>query len=307
MSDENVVILLGVYGDAIYLAEQLQSLARQSHGNWSLLMSFDGMSPRARAEAERFAASQPERRIELIEGQDEGFATNYLSLLARVPDEADYIAFCDHDDVWVRHRLKRALNVLRGEPGPAMICGRTMICDENLRQFALSPLFRKEPGFANALVQNIGGGNTMVFNRAALELLAEALPHAGRIVAHDWWSYQVLTGMGAKVIYDPEPVLLFRQHGGNVFGSNATLRGRAERVMQFLGGRFRIWSDRTVESLWPLRDRLTPQNRQVLEDFQQARKSPLMTRLRLMRRAGIARQTPSAQLLLWLAVVFRLV
>ena len=39
------------------------------------------------------------------------------------------------------------------------------------------PLFERAPDFRNALVQSIAGGNTMVFNRAARDLLRLSLIH----------------------------------------------------------------------------------------------------------------------------------
>jgi len=49
----------------------------------------------------------------------------------------------------------------------------------------VSPLLSKAP--ANALVQSITGGNTMVFNNAARALLREA-GDAVSVFTHDWWA-----------------------------------------------------------------------------------------------------------------------
>ncbi|MEQ9261274.1 MAG: glycosyltransferase [Roseovarius sp.] len=304
---QHVTILLGVHGAAPFLTEQLESLAAQTHADWSVILSFDCDSRAARAQAEDFAARYPRHAVCCLDGPGEGFVANYLYLLGQVPEDADYVAFCDHDDVWLPQKLERALGFLAGESGAAMVCGRTIICDEALNRFAESPRFRHPPQFRNALLQSIGGANTMLLNRAAFGMLGAARPHAARTVAHDWWAYQVLAGMGARVIYDPEPMMLYRQHGGNLFGTNATWRARAQRLWQFLRGRLRDWSGRTAETLWPLRDRLTPENRQVLEDFAAAREARLVARVRLFRRAGIFRQTRGGQLFFWVAVVFRLI
>jgi hypothetical protein len=49
--------------------------------------------------------------------------------------------------------------------------------DRENRVIGLAPLFRKYPCFVNALMQNIAGGNTMVFNESARVLLNEAGPN----------------------------------------------------------------------------------------------------------------------------------
>ena len=76
----------------------------------------------------------------------------------------------------------------------------TMLDAEN-NEFGFSPLFSKPPSFANAIVQNIGGGNTMVFNNALRALLREAGKDVS-VISHDWWSYIVAAGCGGKIFYD---------------------------------------------------------------------------------------------------------
>ena len=87
-----------------------------------------------------------------------------------------WIAFADQDDQWLAGKLSRAIAALAAKDPevPALYCSRTWITDENLRGRRLSPSRPKPPGFANALVQNIAGGNTIVLNGAASKLIAAA-------------------------------------------------------------------------------------------------------------------------------------
>ena len=64
----------------------------------------------------------------------------------------------------------------------------------------------------------------MLFNAAAKRLF-EAVPDV-RVVAHDWWAYQLVSGAGGTVIYDPEPTVDYRQHGANLIGGNQGLRAK---------------------------------------------------------------------------------
>ncbi|GKY88625.1 glycosyltransferase family 2 protein [Sinisalibacter aestuarii] len=298
MADGRVAILLAIYNGAGFLAEQLDSLAAQSHDDWVLVVSCDGSTDGSRAVVERFAAAHPGRVAAIVEGPRRGFAQNFLALLDRVPEDAGFIAFCDQDDVWLPQKLARQIARLAREPAAAMVAGRTILCDAGLAEIGRSPLFARPPGFANALVQNIGGGNTMMFNRAALVRLRRAAPHAGGIVAHDWWAYQVLAGTGAAVIYDPEPLVLYRQHGANQIGQNATARARARRLGQLLGGRFRGWSNRSLASLAPIRADLTAENRALLDAFAAQRQRGLAGRVRGIGRLGLYRQTRPGQIAL---------
>lgn len=145
-------------------------------------------------------------------GEHVGFVRSFGSLLARA--DADYVAFCDQDDVWLPDKVSRAVARLEGVSGPALYCGRLSVVDEHLEPLALSPLPRRGLSFANALVESQAAGCTIVLNRAARELVAEFPAEA---VSHDWWLYLVLSALG-ELVYDPQPAILFRKHSGQAFG-----------------------------------------------------------------------------------------
>ena len=298
-----VAILLGTKDGAAYLAEQLQSFADQLHRNWVLIVSDDGSHDRTREMIERFAAEHP-RRVVLRDGPRQGVATNFLSLAADPTIAADYFAFSDQDDVWHADKLSRALAwlVTRPDGTPALYCGRTELMTEDGKTYGVSPLFRRPPGFRNALVQNLGGGNTMVFNRAAKQLVETA--GVPQVVLHDWWLYQLISAAGGEVCYDRQPVLRYRQHPHNLIGSNQGGPARLMRIRMMLGGRFRDWNETNVAALRGLPSHLiTPDNRRALESFATARAAPVLKRLLYLRRSGVYRQTRLGDLALWVAAL----
>jgi hypothetical protein len=215
------------------------------------------------------------------------------------------VSFCDQDDVWMADKTARAIAALKtvAREVPALYCGRTLHCDEGLRPLRPSPLFTRPPSFRNALVQNIGGGNTIVLNRAAFRMLAAASTRVEAVVSHDWWMYQLVAGSGGIVIYDREPGLLYRQHDGNAVGANGTARTAAQRFLRVMQGRFRDWNDQNVAALSATGDLLTPENRAILAAFGEMRRAPLHRRLRLMRTLRLHRQSRRDNLALWFAVL----
>ena len=134
-----------------------------------------------------FRAEHGPDRVEIREGPRQGFAANYLGLAGDPGIRADYYAFADQDDVWLPDRLARGLARVRAAPAgrPALYGGRTILIDEAGRETGRSLRFHAAPGFANALVQSIAGGNTMLFDGATKRLLETVRP--ATVVAHDWW------------------------------------------------------------------------------------------------------------------------
>jgi glycosyltransferase involved in cell wall biosynthesis len=303
MAGPHVAILMGTRNGARFLAAQLESIAAQSHRDWRLVVSDDGSTDATRAVLAGFAAAHG---VEIREGPRRGFAANFLALAGDPGIGADFYAFADQDDLWHPDRLARGLARLAAEPAgrPALVGGRTRLIDEDGNPCGLSPEFRAPPSFENALVQSIAGGNTMLFNAAAKRLF-EAAPEVP-VVAHDWWAYQLVSGAGGTVIYDPEPMVAYRQHGANLIGGNQGLRAKAARLRMLAAGRLAEYTDTNLAALEAAAALLTPEARAKVALMRLSRRRGLWARLALMRRLALYRQTRSGTLSLWLATAARL-
>jgi hypothetical protein len=193
---------------------------------------------------------------------------------------------------------------------PAVYASRSIHADAELRPRGPSTLHPRPPSFANALVQNVLGGNTIVMNPAATRLVAATSPAAlagDGVPFHDWWVYLVATGAGARVVNDPEPGLLYRQHDTNVLGAHAGLGGATARISTVLGGTWRGWIDRNLVALAEV-DRLAPGPRATFRAFTALRRDPSpRRRLAGLRALGIHRQTAAGNaLMVTLALAARL-
>ena len=300
-----VAILLCTYQGQIYLQAQLDSFVEQTHSNWELWVSDDGSRDGTHAILDQATKAWGKQKIYIHNGPKEGFCANFLSLTCKADIQADYYAYSDQDDIWKPEKLARAVAFLSEAPKdtPALYCSRTRVVDADDKSICMSPLFEKTPSFANALMQNIGGGNTMVFNEAARQLLIEAGEKV-RVVTHDWWAYLLVSGCGGQVFYDPKPTVRYRQHCSNLVGMNNSWPARFKRIQQLFQGRFREWNDLNISALKSVRGRLTPKNQQVLDQFITARQQSLLHRVIGFRRSGIYRQTLFGKLGLIIAVVF---
>ncbi|MEG5265959.1 glycosyltransferase family 2 protein [Pseudomonas sp. JDS28PS106] len=299
-----VAILMCTFNGAAYLKEQLESFAAQTFSDWVLYVSDDASTDDTCRILSEYQARWGAERLVILKGPCQGFASNFISLVQRRDIIGDYFAFSDQDDVWFSDKLARSLSCLSrvGETTPALYCARTCLVDADNNIIGKSPLFARPPSFQNALVQSLAGANTMLINRAARDLLLE-LPDDSPIVAHDWLTYLLVTGCGGEVIYDAQPGLYYRQHGGNLIGANATFMDRLARLRGMLSGRFIKWNDANLQVLFGMITRLSESNKRVLGEFAGGRQARLFKRLSALRRAGVYRQTLQGNLSLWLAIL----
>lgn len=299
----HVAILMGTLNGAAFLAEQLCSIYAQSHQDWTLYVADDGSEDATLEILIHTQGLWGVDKLHILHGPQQGFVANFLSLTCNQTLKGGFFAWCDQDDIWYTQKLARALNQLNTvTPAvPALYCGRTEMISESAVHMGYSPLFSKPPSFMNALVQSIAGGNTMVFNQTARALLAEAGVGVS-VVSHDWWLYQLVSGVGGVVYYDAQPTVRYRQHNENLVGANATWTARIVRLRMVLRGRFREWNEHSIQGLELMRHRLIDQNKIVLDCFKKVRSQSLWRRIVNCQRAGLYRQTMLGNLGLALAI-----
>jgi hypothetical protein len=218
---------------------------------------------------------------------------------------ADLYGFSDQDDVWLADKLARAVayfNASNESQLPRAYGSRTKIVDEALNPLGFSPEFTLPRSFRNALVQSIAGGNTQVFNQATKQLFEQA--GSQRVVSHDWWLYQIVKGAGGIFYYDPNPTLLYRQHANALVGGNQSFKGKIDRMLYVLNGRFKNWNDINYTALCNIRHLLTKDSQDILDIFGTFRGAKLKDRIRLLEVCGLYRQTWRGTFNLWLATIF---
>lgn len=304
MEASSIAVLLCTLNGERFLQEQLDSFARQWHEDTTLWASDDGSIDSTISILESYRVQSP-NSTNILKGPGSGHTANFLSLACNSDITADYYAYADQDDIWEAEKLTRALGALAEvTPGrPSLYCARTRAVTIDGRPAGLSPLFTKPPSFANALLQNIGGGNTMVMNRAARELLVEA----GNIdvVSHDWWTYLLISAAGGEVIYDSRPSLQYRQHTSNIVGSNRGLRARIRRTHRALQNRSRDWNSTNIAALNTVRHLITEENLVILDQFSRARNAGLLSRVQGVLASGVYTQTLSGNMSLAAAALLK--
>ena len=296
-----VALLMATRNGAAFLEQQLMSLAEQTHPAIDIHVSDDGSTDGTIDLLKAWQQRWSKGSFDIVSGPQKGFAENFRFLIVSAVVEAEYVAFCDQDDIWESQKLASAIAWLGAGDTARLFCSRTLNVDATGRPIGKSPLFAKPPSFRNALVQSLAGGNTMVLNRAAFALVREA-SFRSSFVSHDWWSYLIVSGAGGEVHYSPEPLVRYRQHGSNLVGANASMKARLHRLRRLYAGQFAQWTSLNLQGLALNTDLLTDDARLACERLQRARKGTMLQRLRGWRSSRVYRQTGWGSVGLWAAI-----
>lgn len=306
MQNTKVTILLATYNGTPFLDEQIHSFANQTWMDIDILVSDDGSTDGTNELLKTWQSRWTKGAFVILEGPKKGYAENFRYLINSIADKKTYVAFSDQDDIWHRDKLQNAINKLGsiGENTRSMYCSRTRLVDSSGNEIGFSPLFTHAPSFGNALTQSLAGGNTIVLNHAAFEVIrASALKTA--FFSHDWWCYQILMGAGGQVYYDSVPQIDYRQHQNNVFGKNIGVTAIWRRVIGLFSGEYSQWINSNLIALETCHDLLTADNLNMVRGLQVARKRSGIRCALFLWRNDIKRQTCVANLGLYMSVLIR--
>ncbi len=302
-----IAIVLGFYEGYEFINEQLQSIFDQTHQNFIIYVSDDNSKNSFSIEKLNISERNKKKIRVGFRNKNIGYAKNFLNALVSINDYFDYYAFSDQDDIWYPEKLEKAIKSLEEYPdNQANLYGsRTELigASEEIK-LGKSIEFKKSPSFQNALTQNIFGGNTMVFNKTAFDLIYSSKINQ-KIIAHDWWCYQIISGAGGNVFYDKNIYLKYRQHNTNLIGSNISLKDKWLRFCKVANGNFKIQNDHNLKSIINNQNLLTISNGKTLTNFIKARESFFLKSILYFFKSGVYRQTLIGNVALFIGIVIK--
>ena len=226
MLEPLVDILMATYDGERFVGEQIESIQRQTYGNWHLLVSDDCSTDATLDVVRRYAASDNRIRI-VSEGVKHGGAKENFFALMRHSD-APYCMFCDQDDVWLPEKIEKSLAEMRRlEAGPPADIPLLVFCDMKVVDESLNVIHESFEHYQNlsperaalpqVLAQSLGAGCGFLMNHALIDK-ARCCYDLDSVDMHDWWVSLVAAAFGC-ISFVGEPLSLYRQHGGNDVGA----------------------------------------------------------------------------------------
>nr|WP_308809978.1 glycosyltransferase [Pseudomonas sp. MD195_PC81_125] len=109
-----IAILLCTFNGERFLAQQLESIARQTCPDWFVVVSDDGSTDSTLELLREYSERWGDGKLSVRQGPRSGYAANFLSLTCDKTIEADYYAWADQDDIWQANKLECALQKTSG-------------------------------------------------------------------------------------------------------------------------------------------------------------------------------------------------
>jgi len=224
MNKQFLSVAMCTYNGALYLQEQLDSIAAQTRLPDELVVCDDSSNDVTLQILEDFQKMAPfSVRVYHNEARL-GPTKNYEKAI--ILCSGDIISLSDQDDLWMPQKLERLERSLEDYPEANYVFSDALVVDEMLRFLGYSMwkrvsfTARKRRRFENGrqlqvlLKCNIVTGATMAFRA---ELCDWILPIPDQWV-HDAWISLIASAAGAIGIFIREALIKYRQHPNQVIG-----------------------------------------------------------------------------------------
>lgn len=290
-----VNILMATYNGEKFLAQQIESIQKQTFKEWNLLIRDDGSSDKTCDIIRNFTAK--DSRIRFInenEHHNLGVIKSFFTLVNY--EVADFYFFSDQDDVWLPEKLSVSLEAAKHKASdvPLLVYTDLKVVNQELNILQDS-MIRAQSHHANTtllpeLTENTVTGGTMMINHA----LAEKWFTPNDILMHDWFLALLAASLG-EIIYLDLPTQLYRQHDNNVLGAR-TMNKRFKILREGPKSIFtRYWKlihdSQKQASLIVDKygDIMTVTDLELIKCFIKIDKQPFMTRLRWLWKYGYSK------------------
>ncbi len=214
------------YNGARFLRQQLESLSQQTEPPAELVICDDRSSDETTRIISQFSAGTDLRVRLQVNEQRLGSTKNFERAIALC--SGDVIALCDQDDIWLPGKLAEVRARLEASPDAGAAVSNCEIVDETLRPIGLTTFdhygfgprerarVAQGKGYGSLLAKSFVPGTALAF-RSELKDLVLPIPTEHPMYIHDRWVLMLAAAVSRVAVID-EPLLLYRQHGGQQIG-----------------------------------------------------------------------------------------
>jgi len=236
-----------------YLIDQISSLKNQTYTNWKCIVVDDNSKEEKFRNLLEVIGGDPRFEVHR-NGENLGSFKTFERALGLLPKEASLVCFCDQDDIWISTKLELQIQAFT-DPSIYLVHTDQSLIDDKNRVFVASCWTLEGRSVLEAttdllLFRNLITGCTTMFRR---EVLMTAMPFycprpLQEMYHHDMWIAMHACVHG-RVLGVKEPMVLYRQHGGNLVGvshlrrNKFKIRGLATRAGYAFSERYGLKED----------------------------------------------------------------
>ena len=245
MPKPSISVVIPTHGGR-FLSAAVQSVRAQTLADWELIIVDDGSTDGTAELARTLAAEDPRVRV-VTNPRNTGIAAARNLGLASISSSSEYVAFLDHDDLWMSETLETLRSALAASAKSSAAHGTATGIDERGTVVPVPPERLRRMGiidgrlvawppwrpteFANLVYENciVSTGSGLI-RRKELEALNGFDLRAAPSDDHDLW---IRLARRAQIAYVDRPVLAYRSHGAQTSVRPPPPRGQGTPYVRY--------------------------------------------------------------------------
>lgn len=228
----SIAVLLAAYNAGNWLDEQITSILNQQNVSVDVFISVDLSSDDTYEYCKEL--EKEHSNISVLEYGERfgGAAKNFFRLIRDVDFSGyDFVAFSDHDDIWLGNKLSHACEVITSNKLDAYSSDVIAFWPDGREKLVKKSYPKKQFDY---VFEAAGPGCSYVIKSDALQIFKDFLnknwTKVNQVALHDWMIYAFCRSNDMQWHIDDLPLMCYRQHASNQVGFNSGLKAYSKRI-----------------------------------------------------------------------------
>lgn len=247
-----ISVIICSYNGEEYISEAIESVLSQTYQDFELLIVDDGSTDRTKKIVISYVDQFPDK-VRYVYKEHTGLPSTRNKGI--VESRGDYIAYLDHDDLFLPEKLQKQINVIENADVGLVHCARytkNMFSDEE-------PVIRPKMPARNRIDFLEGRGHISMTILVAREILIKAGLFDENIFTCNDTDMWLRVAKDHEIAFIEEPLMTVRKHGSNMSTVMREQMGRerivvAKKMLRDKGIHVskKMWRKRILEESWLL-------------------------------------------------------
>lgn len=200
-----ISIIIPTYNREDYIADTIQSVLEQTYKDFEVIVVDDGSTDNTKSKLEKFGS-----KIKLIEQKNSERAIARNNGVKQ--SSGEYIAFVDSDDIWVKNKLEKQIEILENNKDIILTYSSCLRINQNGSK--IKPAERQKQGysgllFEKLLIRNFITSPTPLLRRKNFEQIEG---FKSKYIPYEDWEFWIRLSTLGKFLFIPTPLAYYRIH-----------------------------------------------------------------------------------------------
>lgn len=200
-----VSVIIPTFNREEYISDTIQSVLDQTYKDFEIIVVDDGSTDNTRKKLEQFNS-----KIKIIKQKNSERAVSRNNGVRNASGE--YIAFLDSDDLWVKDKLEKQVEILDNDKNYILVYGKSLRINEKSQNIKFAK--RQTEGFTGnvfekLLMRNFIVSATPMVRRECFDLTQG---FESKYIPYEDWEYWLRFSLLGKFFFLPKTLAYYRVH-----------------------------------------------------------------------------------------------